>query len=168
MNSKLTLSFGLASISIGIFYGLIVAVTFLSNADHTSVFDNTYWTNGAVHLAFFEAEVWQRFNDQGLAESSLLLFVNTPSILWFLFSCTLLFCLDKKYSLSLKSFAILALTFLSIPYLWGVVYFNLFDLPPKEAGPVIAFMWLSILYLILPLSVGLIRKIYQQTSTILA
>ncbi|MFT4808347.1 MAG: hypothetical protein ACI9LX_001677 [Paraglaciecola sp.] len=158
----------LAFISIGLFYALIVAITFLSNADNTLVFDNSYWTNGAVHLFFFEAEFWQLFVNQELSETSWQLFINRPSVLWFLFSCTLLYCLDKKYLLNLQSFAILALTFLSLPYLWGVAYFNLFNVPLRESGPVIAFMWLSILYLILPLSLGLIRKVHQQASTILA
>ncbi len=161
MNSKLVLSFGLTCVSIGLFYGLIVAVTFLSNADNTLIFDNAYWTNGAVHLFFFEAEFWQLFSDQGLAKTSLSMFINVPSILWFMFSCILLFSLDKKYSLSLNFFVILASISFSFPYFCGVAYFNIFDVPLKESGPIIAFMWLSILYLILPLSFGLIRKVQQ-------
>jgi hypothetical protein len=168
MNNKAAVSLVLAFISIGLFYGLIVAITFLSNADNTLVFDNSYWTNGAVHLFFFEAEFWQLFGNQELSETSWQLFINIPSVLWFLFSCTWLYCLDKKYLLNLQSFAILALTFLSLPYLLGVAYFNLFDVPLRESGPIIAFMWLSILYLILPLSFGLIRKVHQQASIILA
>jgi hypothetical protein len=168
MNSKVVFSLLLALISIGLFYGLIVAITFLSNSENTQIFDNSYWINGAVHLFFFEAEFWQLFGNQELSKTSWKLFINIPSVLWFLFSCTLLYYLDKKYLLNLQSFAILALTFLSLPYLWGVVYFNLFDVPLRESGPIIAFMWLSILYLILPLSFGLIRKVHQQASIILA
>jgi len=149
MNSKTAASFGLASISAGIFYALVVAITFLSNAEPTQVFDHAYWTNGSIHLFFFEAEFWQFFGKLGQAETSLNLFLNMPAILWLILSCTLLFCLDKKYQLSLRSFAITALTLISLPYIWGVAYFNLFEVPLKECGPIIAFMWISILMLIL-------------------
>jgi hypothetical protein len=168
MNSKTVASFGLASISIVIFYVLVVAIIFLSNADQSQITDDAYWTNGAIHLFFFEAEFWRFFGPLGQAETSLNLFINVPSILWFLMSCTLLFFLDKKYQLSLRSFAILALTLLILPYIWGVAYFNLFEVPLKECGPIIAFMWISILMLILPFGFGLIRKVHQRAKTIQA
>ena len=168
MNSKTVASFGLASISIAIFYVLVVAIIFLSNAGPSQITGDAYWTNGAIHLFFFEAEFWRFFGPLGQADTSLNLFINVPSILWFLMSCTLLFFLDKKSPLSLRSFAILALTLLLLPYIWGVAYFNLFEVPLKECGPIIAFMWISILMLILPFGFGLIRKVQQRARTIQA
>ena len=119
-------------------------------------------------LFFIEAEYWRLFGKLGQAEISLNEFLNMPAILWLILSCTLLFCLDKKYQLSLRSFAIIALTLISLPYIWGVAYFNLFEVPLKGSGPIIAFMWISILMLILPFSFGLIRKIHIRAKTIQA
>lgn len=48
---------------------------------------------------------------------------------------------------------------ITLPYLLGRVLFVFMDIEMNESGPIVAFMWLTTLYLILPISYQFINKI---------
>jgi hypothetical protein len=48
---------------------------------------------------------------------------------------------------------------LLLPYLIGSAMFFFMDVKMIEAGPIVAFMWLSTLYLVMPISYQLINKL---------
>lgn len=170
MNAKMLISLVLSLLAMSIFYLMLLAITFLAygDADAFNALDNDYWTSGAIHLFFVEPIFWQTWSGELLSQATLGLFSNTPAILWSVTGLIILIWLDRRYKLHLKTYSYIALALLTSPYLWGVLYFNLNTVPLKESGPIVAFMWSSILFLVLPLTVGLIIKIYQKRSTVLA
>ena len=161
MNSKTLTSLALATLSISIFYALLTAIVFLSNGID-EVFNKDYWSSGALHLFFAEPIFWQNLSGQQLNQVTPALFGNTPSIVWAGLGLTAIKLLNNRYKMGLKVYSYVALLTLTLPYIWGVFYFSLNTVPLKQSGPIIAFMWLPILFLILPLGFGLISKIRKQ------
>lgn len=164
MNKKTAVSFALATLSISIFYVMLVAIAYLAYGEDGGVYNNGYWTSGAVHLFFIEPVFWQTLSGTILSNITLGLFINIPSIIWTGFSLILVKQLNTRYKLDMKTYGVIMLSLISLPYLWGIAYFKLNVVPLRESGPIIAFMWMSILYLILPLGYSLMTKIQSQTS----
>lgn len=161
MTWQTLVSLGLAVMSLTMFLVMTTAVTFLAYGEG-QVYSNDYWVTGAVHLFFAEPVFWESLSNGLLLEATLGIFVNIPSLIWTGISLALLMLIERKQPLSLKKYITLVMALISIPYLWGMLYFMLNEVALKQAGPIIAFMWLPVLFLIVPLSYGVIRKINNQ------
>jgi len=165
MNKQLALSLGMTAVSLTIFYMLIKAVVFLSVADDP-LFYKDYWMNGNIHLLFSEGFFWSNSFGSSAYELDWPMLVNDWSVIWSTISFTILSILDKRYKFRLFGYFSLAFIACFTPYFYGMLTLRFNAVPMTEIGPLVAFMWISIIYLILPLSFGLIRKVHQQTSTI--
>lgn len=145
------------------FFIVLSAITFLAYGDE-SAFNGDYWTNGAIHRFFMEPLLWQSMDGRYLSQvTTLQLYINIPSILWASACLTILWLINKKHSLTLKTYLPLAILALFTPYVFGVLQFTLHEVPLKQSGPIIAFMWIPVLYLLLPLCLkGLIM--YRRES----
>ncbi|KXI28631.1 hypothetical protein [Paraglaciecola hydrolytica] len=139
---------------------LIIAINFLSVAE-SSVFQQAYWTNGHIHQLFFAPELWQSVGAGLLSHFSLVMLFHVDAIIYAVLSFSLVYALDKKYLFSSTTFALSALVIVLIPYIGGFVYFQVNEVALKQSGPVIALMWLSVLYLMPPLTYCLMNKRYH-------
>jgi hypothetical protein len=167
MNKQLSLSLAMVAVSLTIFYLLIKAVVFLSVADDP-LFYKDYWMNGDIHLLFAEGFFWSNSFGSNAYELDWGMLVHDSSVIWSTISFTVLYVLDRQHKFRLFGYASLAFIVCFTPYLCGMLILRFNDVPLTEIGPLVAFMWISIIYLILPLSYGLITKMHQQTSTIQA
>lgn len=167
MNKPLYLSLGLAIISLTIFYILIKAVVFLSVADDPLFFKD-YWMDGDIHLLFAEGFFWSNSFGSNAFKLDWGMLVHDWSVTWSIISFTVLQLLEKRHKFRLIGYVCLAFIVCFTPYFYGMLTLRFNELPLTEIGPLVAFMWISIIYLILPLSVGLIQKIHHQNSTIQA
>ncbi|MFT4809006.1 MAG: hypothetical protein ACI9LX_002344 [Paraglaciecola sp.] len=167
MNKQLFLSLGMSAVSLTIFYMLIKAVVFLSVADDP-LFYKDYWMNGDIHLLFVEDFFWSYSFGSNAYELDWGMLVNDWSVIWSIISYTVLHILDRRHKFRLFGYVSLAFVVCFTPYFYGMLILRFNDVPLTEVGPLVAFMWISIIYLILPLSYGLITKMHHHTSTILA
>lgn len=140
---------------------LIGFVTWLSAFDSFPLGVEDGWQRlirGEVHSLMVEPVIW----GQMLASIPALewdMLVDTPSILWALFSVA---CFGYFYSRghwSAHKLAALGYSLCLLPYLAGFFYINQYQLLPKQVGPVLAFMLLNILYILPVISVLLYRKL---------
>lgn len=151
------------SLSVGIFLMLTVAVAFISNSGDEAVYSQAYWTNGQIHKFFLEPSYWQFFGEAS-NRLTINLFLNVPSILWASVCICILLFISKKPWLTTPIIVTTSLAMLLAPYAIGVVIFQLNSIPLHESGKIIAFMWLSIWYLILPVSYALNSHIQHGTN----
>ena len=161
MTRQRMISIGLATASLALFFLMTTAVTFLAYGEG-QVYHNDYWVNGAVHLFFVEPVFWESVANGLIQEATLGIFINIPSLIWAGISLALMVLIETRQSLSLIKHIALVMALIFTPYLYGMFYFTLNEVPLNQAGPIIAFMWLPVLFLIVPLSYGVIRKINNQ------
>lgn len=164
IKSKNIVATVIAVASLSVFLLLFVAVSWLSNlSDVNSLRDVTWqgFINGSSHLTFFDPEFWTyfiNFSSKSIA-SNLLMLVDIRA---FIYSVLALFILQKtntKYGLSIGKFSVFGIGLMLLPYLLGTIIFLTQDLAHKQSGPVIATMWLSIFYMVLPIGFGVIKKL---------
>jgi hypothetical protein len=163
MTKQLFTSLVLTFVSLITTYLLVKAVIFLSVADNP-LFLKDYWLNGNVYLLFTEEFFWSNSFGENAYQFEWNMFMHMPSIIWALSVGALIYSINRSVRLNLSSYIVLALIACFAPYVYGMLTLRFTDMSPKETGPIIAFMWISIIYLILPLSVGVMRKLYANRS----
>lgn len=145
-------------LAISILATLYVAITSLSYASK-EFFNDDFWYNGNIHLLFFEPKFWS-FTSNSIFESlPLMHLVDSRSAIWACLALLSLFKLDQKYQFNTLIFSILSLALMLSPYLYGVITLQLSSLSNKEVGPLIALMWLPIMYMILPIAYLTVKKL---------
>ncbi|MCG7532547.1 hypothetical protein MHM98_14505 [Psychrobium sp. MM17-31] len=144
--------------SIFIFLALYGAVSLLSYGEQAFFIDD-FWYNGNVHLLFSEAKFWQAMPDALAYKFSPDLLLDLTAICWSLVAFSLLLKLSNDACLSLFQFCCLAVILMLAPYFYGVISFQVFHLPTNQVGPLIALMWLPILYLIFPVTYLVTNKL---------
>lgn len=149
--------------SLILFTLMALGIIWLSSYDDMSAFSANFWQkfDTASHILFFEPAFWQ-YAPQALSEGmSFNLWLDLDAIIYSIISLILLRRVDKRYFINAKAYTILALTLMLLPYLWGSMQFLLYTIPLIETGPIIATMWLTILYMILPIAFTLVKKLKQ-------
>lgn len=143
-----------------LFPSLIIMVSWLSNMTHDT--QENIWNNllaGKIHSFLFEAEVIILGTEKFISEFDLLLYFNVPAALWSVFAVTVLYFLNKKDALTAHRAAGWGLILMLLPYIFGLIYIEIIQPAPHHVGPPVAFMALSVAYLILPLSWFVLSKI---------
>jgi hypothetical protein len=149
--------------SLTLFTIMALGIIWLSSYDDPSAFSANFWQkfDTASHIVFFEPAFWQ-YAPQAFSEGmSFNLWLDSDAIIYSIISLILLRLVDKRFFINAKAYTILALTLMLLPYLWGSMQFLLCTIPLKETGPIIATMWLTILYMILPIGFTLVKKLKQ-------
>jgi len=137
---------------------LYIAITSLSYGNK-AFFNDDFWYNGKIHLLFFETKFWS-FTSNSIFESlPLMHLVDSRSAIWACLALLSIFKLDLKYQFSTLMFSILSVGLMFSPYFYGVITFQITTLSNKEVGPLIALMWLPIMYMILPITYLIIIKL---------
>lgn len=164
----------LAMIPVAIFSLLFVSVIFLSSAEHSPLVDKlfaqTYWLDGNIHKVFFDPLYWQAMYSakREMTMSFGMLFNNLPSTTWALFWLVSIYTLDRYQQLNAIQFATLSIIAICGLYIWGAISIATDEnVQLRTVGPTIAYMWLSIFYLILPLGLGMIVRVRRAQGSYL-
>lgn len=145
-------------IALSVFTILYVAVTFLTYAG-SEFFNDEFWKNGNVHLLLFESKFWNFTSNTITDNIRVSHLTDLNSGIWSGLALLFLFILNKNYQFNTKTFSILGLALMFIPYLYGFISLQTTIVDNKEIGPLIAFMWLPVMYMVLPIAYVIVTKL---------
>ncbi|NMH61306.1 hypothetical protein [Alteromonas ponticola] len=155
---KLT-SIGLATLSILLFGLIAYSILFLSVADDPVSFQKAYWTDGNFHQFFFDEPLWQFIGANNLSQLTIDMFIHLPSLVWTVAALGLFVLVKKQFALSFSKQLLAAVILILLPYVGGVAYFSLNEVALNQAGPILALMLISALYLLLPFTHLLVKEL---------
>lgn len=147
---------------------MALGIIWLSSYDSPSTFSANFWQefNNASHIVFFEPAFWS-YAPTALTEGmDLNLWVDGPAVTYSIITLALLNILDHKKQFSAIIYAQISICLMFLPYLWGSAKFILYKIPMIETGPLIATMWLTILYMVLPIGFLLVKKIRTSANSL--
>jgi hypothetical protein len=162
------LSLLVATISLATFFTLVFAISWLSNMNDSTAFSHLFWQNwltGHSHQVFFEPAFWQFLPEAFSHIFDINLWVDLRACLYSVLSLYCLTKINKLKQLSTVKYIFLALMFMILPYLWGTYHFVFNDIVMKKSGPIVATMWFTILYMILPIGYQIVKKINSPEKT---
>ena len=143
---------------------LLPLISLLSTMDDFTIISNTFWDdllNGHVHTALFTQGFW--FNAVDFFEAlDLGMLFSFPSIVFSAVSLGLLTFLSRKPHFSALKAAAIGYSLMLLPYVWGLTYIATTAVGPKQIGPILAFMLIVPLYMAVPVSI-IVRKKLRRT-----
>jgi hypothetical protein len=152
----------LSVVSIAILLTMILSVFWLSALSDASVLNDVFWQRwlaGNSYQLFFEPILWQSI-PQVFAESvDWTLWFYQPALIYALISLYILYKVNTCHRLSITQHSLGSMTLLLLPYLVGNLLFYFMDINMTESGPIVGFMWLTTLYLIMPISYQFSKEI---------
>lgn len=134
-----------------LFPTLLIMISWLSNMDTDT--SEHIWNNllqGKIHSFLFEAEVIALGSEKLATDFDLLMYFNIPAVLWTVFALAVLYFRNKNKAFSAHQAAAWSAVLMLLPYLFGLIYIEIIEPQARHVGPPVAFMALSIIYLILP------------------
>lgn len=153
--------------SISLFMLMALAVIWLSNYSDVSAFSEQFWQQfsaGSLHIVFFEANFWQ-YSLHSLSQGSELhLWFDSAAFIYSIIALLIIMKIDNKNNQSIKPFLLISVSLMLLPYLFGSVILATQNIPMIEVGPIIATMWLTILYMIIPISFQLVQKLNHKSE----
>lgn len=147
------------AVTLVLFPTLVVMISWLSNMDHET--SEYIWQNllqGKVHNFLFDTEVLLLGSEKLIATFDLLMYFNVPAALWALFALAALYIRNKRAAFSAHQAASWCTILMLLPYLFGLIYIDIIQPQARHVGPPVAFMTLSIVYLILPMAWFILSK----------
>lgn len=145
-----------------LFPTLLLAIYFLSSVDNSSEYIWKNLLDGKMHAVILTSEFWLVAVETAVNYGELDdlgMYFNIPSAIWAVTVFAVLYTRNKRGNFSAHQAAAWGATLMFLPYLVGLVYIQLNHLAPKQIGPVIAIMTISIIYIMLPLSWFVLKKI---------
>ena len=146
-------------------FAVVVAlISLLSNLDDPEVISPDFWgqlLQGKIHVAVLTESFWQNFQ-YFMTEINLGMLIDIPAIIITSFNIALLYYLDKKQQVSTLRLAIWGYALTFIPYIWTLMHLSSHNLPPKLVGPIIAMGILTILYMLIPVSYMVHKRLKTQ------
>lgn len=145
-------------IAVLLFPSLIIMVSWLSNMDNAS---DSIWNNllqGKVHSFLLSGEVIENGTSKLFQCFDLDMYFHVPAVFWALFSFLVLFVRNRVKPFSAHQAAGWGFTLMLMPYVFGLIYIDIMQPAPRQVGPTIAFMTISIIYIVLPLAWFIVRK----------
>ena len=140
----------------------ILLISWLSNMDSLEGYSDGMWPSlleGKIHLALFEPAFWQDSTVFFTEVTNIQMFLDIPSIVFAFVVLITLRYLNKKLRISAVNMAVWGYTLVLLPYLWALIHINTQQLSPTQIGPLLAFGLLSFLYLVLPVSYMVNKKL---------
>lgn len=144
------------------FFLLLVLISWLSNISSLEHYSAGMWDRvlqGRVHTALIEPAFWQDFWFCLTRLFDLSMYIDLPALVMAAVILTTLLKLSHQLKLCACKMALWGYSLTLAPYLWALVYINSHSLLATEVGPVIAFGLLSFLYLLLPVSFIVHKKL---------
>jgi hypothetical protein len=159
-NKTFIQSFLIALFTVAISYVLIQAVMVLSVLDEPVLYGQEYWFDGNIHLLFADPLFWSIVTTEDAYSFDLYALVDDRSYSWAISCFFAISILGRRINISVLGYSIFTVLACGLPYLYGVYHFYFVGLGIKEAGPMIALMWIPTLYVLLPMSIVIIRALY--------
>ncbi len=149
---------------LAIFVIVVGLISLLSSLDNPEFISSTFWDElmqGQLHTALFSDNFWHNFWSF-IKTSSLPMFIHLESLLITAVNLLILIYLSKKQQASALKLALWGYTLSFVPYAWSIIHIANNDLVAKQIGPIIATGVLSLLYMLLPVSYLVHRKLKRQ------
>lgn len=144
---------------------LALGIMYLSGMDDGAKLSEGFWYHwqaGKPHQLFFERDFWVSIFD-GRLESSIGMWVDLKAIAYAILASFLLYRIDGLFQLQLRMYFFISMIFMCLPYVTGSFVLILLDPELRMTGPIVASMWFSVLYLVIPTSYMLAQKV-KRTS----
>lgn len=139
-------------------------IAWLSYADNLADYAPGFWQTlltGQAHMALFDGAFWASVLKYIGMIDDVWFLLDSPSLILAIFSLSLLVYLDKKSSFSPLQMACWGYALVVLPYFWSLLHINSNHFVATEIGPIIAIGLLSFLYMILPVSYLVHKKLKQ-------
>lgn len=153
---------------ISIFLTLNFAIIWLSDLDDISAYNDVFWQQwlqGYSYTVFWQFAFWQYVNSASYFSHNFGIFYDFNALIYTVIALLSLNFLRQRYEFSIAQIVFFSALLLLMPYLGAIIQFMLFDVQMKQSGPITAFVWLSTLYLILPVGYQIIRShTYQEVA----
>ena len=149
-------------VSISILFTMILSVFWLSDLADVSVLNDEFWQRwlaGNSYQLFFEPSLWQSTPKLLSQSVDWTLWLYQPALIHALISLVILYKVNTYRSLSITQHSLASMMVLLLPYLVGSLLFSFINIKMTESGPVVGFMWLTTVYLIMPISFQLTKQI---------
>jgi hypothetical protein len=140
---------------------LISMVAWLSNMNETSPEIMEYLLAGQMHNMLGDSYFWQQ-QLSAVGHIDFEMYLNVPSVLWAACCLFVLFYTQKKHPLSAHQIAAFGYGLMLLPYFVGLIYIDSMQLVPTKIGPIIAFMLISIVYLLGPIAYLILQQLNKQ------
>jgi len=164
MTTPRLLSFLAIFMTVLMLAALSMSILFMSSGiDDEYIISQSFWLNGRVHQLFFEPAFWSLASEIFGGDFTLASFIDVRSVLFSMTALCVLRRLDNKFDYHITNYIGLGLCIMLAPYVYGYVIFQVNDLALKQAGPLIAFMLLPIMYMAGPICFGAIKKLNRHT-----
>lgn len=147
-----------------LFLMAFLLINWLSSVDSLAEYAPGFWQTlltGQAHMALFEGAFWSNLGSYIAQIDDISFLVDIPSLIITFFSLSLLVYLDKKLSLSPLKMACWGYTLVILPYIWSIVHINSNHFIATQIGPIIAIGLITFLYMVLPVSYLVHRKLKQ-------
>jgi hypothetical protein len=141
--------------------GIILLVVWLSDMDELVGFSDGFWDSllqGKLHMALFESAFWEQ-SINVLFNMNIWMFIDLRALLLATFNIGLLSYLNKTQTMSALRLAVWGYSLMLAPYVLSVSYLSNHALAPKETGPIIAMGILSLMYMLIPVSYMVNKKL---------
>ncbi|TWX47176.1 hypothetical protein [Colwellia hornerae] len=164
-NNLLVLLVSVVVISIS--FLMILSVFWLSNLADARVLSDVLrqqWLAGNTYQIFLEPILWQSTFQLLSKPVDWNMWFYQPAIIYALTAFYILYNVTASIGISIIEHLLVSIILVLLPYILGNTLFFFIDIEMIKTGPIVAFMWLSTLYLIIPLGYQLVNKIKTNDS----
>jgi len=151
-------------VAISLSFLMIVSVFWLSDLSDSDakMFSDFFWKkwlHGNSYQLFFEPAFWQSAPKVFLQPIDWSIWFYKPALIYAFILFFILHKINISKNLSVLEYFLMSTTGILLPYLAGNILFFFMNIKMTESGPIVAFMWLSTLYLMIPISYQLVRRL---------
>lgn len=150
-----------------IFIVIFQLITWLHYSDSLTNFSPNFWdslVSGHIHMALFESAFWQQSIGTWQQINGWSFLIDESAIVLTLFSTCLFILFNRRRKLLAHQILLFGCGAMFIPYIFGIGYVNVFDLPAPMVGPILSIMLLNVFYLLLPIAYLVLRKVKIQNN----
>lgn len=136
-------------------------IAILSNLDDPAFISPTFWDEllqGQIHTALMSDNFWGNFWSI-LRTAEWMMFVHLQSMIIAIANIVMLVYLYKKQQASALKLALWGYTLACVPYAWSIIHIANHSFTPQQIGPIVATGVISLMYMMLPVSYIVHRKL---------
>ncbi len=144
-----------------------ILIAWLSHADNLTEYAPGFWQTlltGQAHMALFDGAFWSSIGDYVGQVDSVWFLLDGPSLIITFLSIALLLYLDRKTTFTALKMACWGYALVVLPYIWSIIHINSNHFIATQIGPIIAIGLITFLYMVLPVSYLVHRKLKQVES----
>jgi hypothetical protein len=143
-------------------------ITWMSYVDNIDEYSLEFWhifvSGGYAHLLIFESTFWLNILDHMTKIDGINFLYHPPAVIITLCNFTILYVLNKRPNFTALNMACWGYSLMLVPYIWSIIYISSHTFAAKQVGPIIAIGILSFLYMVLPVSYLVHRKLKKSQT----